>query len=75
MRLGVTAAASLGILLAVQGPALAETDTLRLAKQFGIGYLPLTLVEEQGLIEKHAKAAGHELTTEWLRFSGGSGMF
>lgn len=55
-------------------PALAEVTTVRLAKQFGIGYLPLTLVQEQGLLEKHAKAAGLDITTEWLRFTGGSGM-
>ncbi|RJE84230.1 ABC transporter substrate-binding protein [Paracoccus onubensis] len=55
-------------------PALAEVTTVRLAKQFGIGYLPLTLIEEQGLLEKHAQEAGLELSTEWLRFTGGSGM-
>jgi len=34
----------------------------------------LTLVQEQGLLEKHAKQAGVDVTTEWLRFTGGSGM-
>jgi len=55
-------------------PAFAEATTVRLAKQFGIGYLPLTLIEEQGLLEKHAAEAGLEVKTEWLRFTGGSGM-
>ena len=55
-------------------PAFAETVNVRLARQFGIGYMPLTLVQEKGLLEKHAKAAGVDVTTEWLRFTGGSGM-
>jgi len=35
--------------------ALAETSTVRIAKQFGISYLTLTVMEERKLIEKHAK--------------------
>lgn len=62
------------LLASTAWPALAEVSTVRLAKQFGIGYLPLTLVEELDLLEKHAAASGHEITTEWLRFTGGSGM-
>lgn len=65
---------ALGLFGLMAGSALAEVTTLRLAKQFGIGYLPLTLIEEQGLLEKHAKVAGIEFSTEWLRFTGGSGM-
>lgn len=67
------AALALGLAMTA-APALAEVTTVRLAKQFGIGYLPLTLIEEQGLLEKHAAEAGLELSTEWLRFTGGSGM-
>ncbi len=63
-----------GLIVGMVSPSLAEVTTLRLAKQFGIGYLPLTLIEEQGLLEKHAKEAGIELKGEWLRFTGGSGM-
>lgn len=66
-------ALTLGLVMTAM-PALAEVTTVRLAKQFGIGYLPLTLIEEQGLLEKHAQEAGLELSTEWLRFTGGSGM-
>lgn len=54
--------------------ALAEVSVVRLAKQFGISYLPLTLMEEERLFEKHARQQGLELKTEWLRFTGGSGM-
>lgn len=56
------------------GAAMADASTVRLAKQYGISYLPLTVMQKQGLIEKQAQEDGLELTTEWLRFTGGSGM-
>ena len=31
---------------------------IKVAQQYGIGYLPLMMMEEQKLIEKYAKAAG-----------------
>ena len=49
--------AALGIAGFAALPASAEAIKVRLAKQFGIGYLPLTLIEEQGLLQKHAAAA------------------
>ena len=52
----------------------AEVSSIRLAKQFGISYLPLTMMESEGLIEKRGKEQGLDLKTEWLRFTGGSGM-
>lgn len=54
--------------------APAETSTVRLAKQYGISYLTLTVMEQRKLIEKQAKQEGLDLKTEWLRFSAGSGM-
>lgn len=68
------AAVGLGLAGFAALPASAEVTKIRLAKQFGIGYLPLTLIEEQGLLEKHATEAGLEVEAEWLRFTGGSGM-
>ncbi|MGT2489088.1 ABC transporter substrate-binding protein [Methylobacterium oryzae CBMB20] len=56
------------------GAARAEVSTVRLAKQFGISYLPLTVMEEEGLLEKQAKQRGLDVKAEWLRFTGGSGM-
>lgn len=38
--------------------ALAEVSEVRLARQYGIAYLPLMIVEHDKLIEKHAKQAG-----------------
>ena len=49
--------------------AWAETDKLRVAKQYGLGYLQLMIMEDQKLIEKHAKAAGiGDITVEWSTF-------
>src|SRR5687767_12945588 len=31
---------------------------LRIAEQFGVSYLPLHVIRDQGLIEKHGKAQG-----------------
>lgn len=39
-------------------PRHTETPTLRIAQQFGLGYLPLMLVRQHKLIEKHAKKLG-----------------
>ena len=71
-----TAAAAAAALMLASVPlaAQAETTTVRLAKQFGISYLPMTVMEELKLVEKQAAAKGLELKTEWLRFTGGSGM-
>lgn len=55
-------------------PSTAEPLAVRLAKQPGVAYLPLMVMEKEQLFEKHAQAAGFEITTEWLRFTGGSAM-
>src|SRR3712207_8141851 len=54
--------------------AEAQTKTVRLAKQFGISYLPLTIMEEKKLLEEQAKKLGVEVRTEWLQLSAGSPM-
>jgi len=46
----------------------AEASVVRVAKQFGIGYMQYMVMQEQKLIEKHAKAAGLDVTTEWATF-------
>jgi NitT/TauT family transport system substrate-binding protein len=68
-------AAAIGLLsIGFNGAAYAEADTVRIAKQFGISYLPLTLMEEEKLFEQQAKKQGLDIKVEWLRFSAGSGM-
>src|SRR6266566_4829320 len=55
-------------LLASSGVARAEATQVRVAKQFGIGYMQYMVMQDQKLIEKHAKAAGLDITTEWATF-------
>ncbi|GAC1561361.1 MAG: ABC transporter substrate-binding protein [Beijerinckiaceae bacterium] len=68
------AALTLFVLVASAFGASAETKVVRLAKQFGISYLPLTIMESEALLEKHAKAAGLDIKTEWIQFTGGTPM-
>lgn len=60
--------------LALLPAARAEMSELRVAQQYGISYLPLMIMEDQKLIEKHAKAAGLDVTVSWSKFAGGNVM-
>lgn len=44
----------------------AEVSEIRIARQFGITFLPLMVMEKQKLVEKHAKAAGVTVTEKHL---------
>src|SRR5262249_36013628 len=49
--------------------ANAEASTLRVAKQFGVAYMQFMVMEDQKMIEKHAKAAGlGDITVEFNQF-------
>ncbi len=49
--------------------ANAEQNELRIAKQYGLGYLTLMVMEDQQLVEKAAKAAGMpDLKVSWNTF-------
>jgi NitT/TauT family transport system substrate-binding protein len=50
----------------------AEVSEITVAQQFGVAFLPLMLMERDGLIEKHAKAAGIEVKTNWQKVAGPS---
>jgi len=67
-------ACGVAVLALNAGPAGAETRTVRLAKQFGIPYLPLTVMEEKKLLEEHGKRLGLDLKTEWVQFVSGAPM-
>jgi len=54
--------------------AYAELAEINVAQQYGIGYLSLMVMEEQKLIEKHAKAAGLDVKVGWAKFAGGNVM-
>ena len=54
--------------IALPAIAHAEANVVRVAKQFGIGYMQYMVMQEKKLIEKHAKAAGLDVSTEWATF-------
>ena len=65
------ATAGLSMLLALTGQAAAETSELKIVRQFSMGYLQFNVMEREGLIEKHAKAAGvPDLKVNWTIISG-----
>src|SRR6266550_503482 len=63
--------AALMLAAAVTAPC-AEISEVTIAQQFGVAFLPLMLMERDGLIEKHAKAAGIEVKTNWQKVAGPS---
>ncbi len=66
--------AALALLVAGQ-PAAAETAELRVAIQDGLAYLPFLIMENDRLIEKHARAAGlGETKVVWMKFASGAVM-
>jgi NitT/TauT family transport system substrate-binding protein len=73
IRCTLTLLAGTVVLVALTEPAAAE-GRIRIAEQFGIGYLPLQVIRHQQLIEKHGKAQGLDVTVEWAQLSGGSAM-
>ncbi|MEE4786560.1 ABC transporter substrate-binding protein [Pseudomonas alliivorans] len=70
--LGLAATLITGSLLA-PGTAQAEGE-IRIAEQFGIGYLLLNVVRDQQLIEKRGKEDGLEIKVDWTQLSGGSAV-
>jgi NitT/TauT family transport system substrate-binding protein len=75
LRWSVIAAVLLAGMTVTATPASAETKEVRIAEQFGIAYLPLQMMREKGLIERHAKAAGlGDIKVTWARFGSGASM-
>ena len=70
-RYAAAGAALAAVLLA---PGAEAQTKVRLAKQFGISYLPLTVMEEKKLLEEHGKKLGLDLQTDWVKFTGGPPM-
>ena len=71
--MGRTIRMAAALLLALgTASARAELSEITIAQQFGVSFLPLMLMERDGLIEKHAKAAGIEVKTNWQKVAGPS---
>ena len=56
-------------------PVRAEVSELKIAEQFGIGYLPLTIMKANRIVEKHLKAAGlADTKVGWSTLASGQPM-
>ncbi len=56
-------------------PARAEIGEIVVAQQYGVAFLPLMLMERQGLVEKRAEAAGLKgFKVNWTKVAGPSVM-
>jgi hypothetical protein len=71
MKLKAIAAAALIVAASTTAPR-AELSEITVAQQFGVAFLPLMLMERDQLIEKHAKAAGVDVKTNWQKVAGPS---
>ncbi len=61
------------VTLLAPGLAGAETKEVRIARQYGLGYLPLLVLEDQKLIERRAAEAGlGEVKVTWAVLGGGA---
>lgn len=70
-KLAVVMSLLLGLAAAVTG-VRAETAEIRITKQPGLLYLPMILMEQGKLIEKHTKAAGlGDVKVSWVTFNSG----
>ena len=65
--------ATLAVAVAFGAPAFAQTP-VKIGIGFGVGFLPMFIADEMKLVEKHAKAAGLDVTTNYQRFSGSAAM-
>src|SRR6195952_1281638 len=56
-------------------PTVAHAEgEIRIAEQFGIVYLLLNVVRDQGLIEKYGKQEGIDIKVDWTQLSGGAAV-
>ncbi len=59
--------------LVIPASAWAEVDQFRISRGFGAAYLPLYVMDAQGLVQKHAAAAGlGDVKVEYLLVDGGN---
>jgi NitT/TauT family transport system substrate-binding protein len=73
MMVRLLAAAALLSTMVVSTLSYAE-GRLRIVEQFGTVYLPLHVLRDQKLIEKHGQKAGLDIKVEWAKLSGGAAI-
>ncbi|KAA0596135.1 ABC transporter substrate-binding protein [Azospirillum lipoferum] len=57
-RLGAALLLAAGVAILMPAPVLAEATEVRFARNLGLGYLPLYVMQDKGLVEKQARTAG-----------------
>ena len=63
------------LIILCAAPAFAETNEIRCAQQYGTSYLALMIMQDQKLVEKHAKQAGlGEVKVTWAKLGGPGAM-
>ena len=62
------------VLLAFVGSSTARSETAKVALQYGVTYLPLSVMQQEKLWEKHSKANGVELSVEWTVLGSGGAV-
>lgn len=74
-RFAVRLLIGLGLLMSACSLLYAEVNEIRVATQISLSYVPVVIVQEQKLIEKHAKLAGlGDVTVKWARLFGANVM-
>jgi NitT/TauT family transport system substrate-binding protein len=70
VRRSLVALCAAALVLAGNPRARAETDIIKIPRGAGgLGFLPLLIMEQQGLIERKAREAGiAHLKAEWIKF-------
>src|SRR5438270_13743493 len=69
MRFLCSLAAALALFVSLGTPARAEQSELRIAKQYGLGYLQMMVMEDQKMVEKATAAAGlPDVKVTWATF-------
>ncbi|MEO3997464.1 ABC transporter substrate-binding protein [Mesorhizobium sp. CAU 1732] len=59
----------------IWGTSAKAEGLIRISEQFGTIYLPLHVIRDQNLLEKHAKAVGLDsIEVEWAKISGGAAV-
>jgi NitT/TauT family transport system substrate-binding protein len=70
---GLLASLAAAALTLSSAPARAEVSQVSIATQYGIGYLQLTMMKHDKLVEKHLAVAGLGSTTvAWAKFGAGA---
>jgi NitT/TauT family transport system substrate-binding protein len=66
--------ASAFVLGTITTPASAEVSEVKIALQYGLGHLPIMVMRDKKLVEKHLKEEGLTGTTKYFQLAGSAAM-